>query len=293
MTAINSRLITLDPVSYPGKDIIVDVLRLDKIHPVISGNKWYKLRFYLKQAIEQHKKTICTFGGAWSNHIVATAAACAENGLQSIGIIRGEKPVVLSNTLQEAIGYGMQLYFTSREDFRNKKIPFDNSHESIFTVPEGGFGVPGAEGASTILELVQPGNYTDIFCACGTGTMLAGLAMAAAPQTRVTGISVLKNHTGLEKDTRSLMGTSKKDFTVMHDFHQGGYAKKTEALIDFMNRFYSQTGIPSDFVYTGKLFYALDQLLAEGYFAPHSRILAIHSGGLQGNSSLENGTLIF
>ncbi|MBL0335085.1 MAG: hypothetical protein IPP73_07140 [Chitinophagaceae bacterium] len=91
MTAINSRLITLDPVSYPGKDIIVDVLRLDKIHPVISGNKWYKLRFYLKQAIEQHKKTICTFGGAWSNHIVATAAACAENGLQSIGIIRGEK----------------------------------------------------------------------------------------------------------------------------------------------------------------------------------------------------------
>ncbi len=293
MTAINSRLITIDPVSFPGKDVMMEVLRLDKIHPVISGNKWYKLRFYLQQAIDQHKKTICTFGGAWSNHIVATAAACAENGLQSIGIIRGEKPAVLSVTLQAAIGFGMQLHFTSREDYRNKKIPFDNSQESILTVPEGGYGITGAEGASTILELVQPGNYTDICCACGTGTMLAGLAMAAAPQTRITGISILKNHTGLENNIRSLMGESNKEFTVLHDFHQGGYAKKTEALLSFMNRFYSKTGIPSDFVYTGKLFYAVDQLVNEDYFAPGSRILVIHSGGLQGNCSLENGTLIF
>lgn len=292
MTAINSRHVSTDPVES-GTGYTVEVLRLDKIHPVISGNKWFKLRFYLEQALKEQKKTICTFGGAWSNHIVATAAACQSAGLKSIGIIRGEKPLQPSSTLTQASRFGMELHFVSREDFRSKKIPLNIPALETLFVPEGGFGITGAAGAATISELTDFKNYTDICCACGTGTMLAGIARSASPDIRITGISVLKNHNGLEKDIQSLMDGHTANITVLHDYHHGGYAKKTNVLLDFMNRFYSDNQIPSDFVYTGKLFFAADDLLKKGYFPAGSRVLLIHSGGLQGNDSLEKGTLIF
>lgn len=293
MTPIHSPLVTTDPVRVSGNRCKMDVLRLDKIHPVISGNKWFKLRYYLEQAINEKKKTICTFGGAWSNHIVATAAACQSAGLKSIGIIRGEKPLQQSSTLIQAAEFGMELHFVSREDFRSKKIPLNIPVQDTLFVPEGGFGITGAAGAATISELTGFENYTDICCACGTGTMLAGIARSATIHTRITGISVLKNHTGLEKDIQSLLEGHPANFSVLHDYHQGGYAKKTNALIDFMNQFYTTNQIPSDFVYTGKLFFAADDLLMKGYFKAESRVLLIHSGGLQGNESLKKGTLIF
>ena len=130
----------------------VSVLRLDKIHPLISGNKWFKLRYYIEDAKKQNKKTILTFGGAWSNHILATAAACKLYKLNSIGIIRGEKPRELSSTLEQAMKLGMKLIFSAREDYRLGIIPEELKEEEYYLVNEGGYGDKGAAGAATILD---------------------------------------------------------------------------------------------------------------------------------------------
>ncbi len=269
------------------------VLRLDKIHPLVSGNKWFKLRYYLQEAKEQNKKTIVTFGGAWSNHILATAAACKINQLNCIGIIRGEEAATLSPTLIQAKELGMQLIFISREDYAKKKIPAEINKEENYFINEGGYGTTGADGAATILDYCKKETYTHICCAVGTGTMMAGLIKGTSPQQQIIGISVLKNNIELETSIKSLINPEVTNFKVIHDYHFGGYAKYKPALIDFMNTFYQQTNIPSDFVYTGKLFYGITDLIRTDFFSPGSRLLLIHSGGLQGNSSLSKGTLIF
>ena len=144
--------ITVDDISFLYRSVEVSVLRLDKISPVISGNKWFKLRFYLEEAIRLNKKGIVTFGGAWSNHILATAAICNRNGLKSLGIIRGEEPRQLSLTLQQAKQENMQLAFISRSDYQNKKLPESVSIDDYYLVKEGGYGALGAEGATSILD---------------------------------------------------------------------------------------------------------------------------------------------
>jgi 1-aminocyclopropane-1-carboxylate deaminase len=287
----------IEKVSFPGFTLVsTDVLRLDEIHPVISGNKWYKLKEYLDDALSQEKKTILTFGGAFSNHIVATAAACKNIGLQAVGLIRGERPPALSHTLQHAVNDGMRLFFLSREEYRKKSIPavvFDQfKRDETYIINEGGYGYRGVLGAKTILENLED-DYTHILAAVGTGTTLAGLVTATLGNTHVTGIPVLKNNISLQEEIEALIPAEKKRFTLIHDFHFGGYAKKNKELINFMNTWYEKTGIPSDFVYTGKLFFAADQLLKRSYFPAGSRLLIIHSGGLQGNESLPKGTLIF
>lgn len=289
----------LDPVCFlPGRDIRIDVLRLDLVHPVISGNKWFKLKEYLSEAISLGKKTIVSFGGAYSNHIVATAAAARQAGLESIGMIRGEEPPALSPTLVEAKNFGMELFFVSREDYRNRIIPVAvyRAHRDgdVYVINEGGYGRRGTDGAKKILDLVNAAQYEHITAAVGTGTTLAGLVEATAGAQKITGISVLKNNHSLEKEIQNLLSEKNKDrFTLLHDYHFGGYAKYSGELIESMNQWYRETGIPSDFVYTGKLFFALTDLLQKGFFQPGSRVLTIHSGGLQGNRSLPKGTLIF
>jgi 1-aminocyclopropane-1-carboxylate deaminase len=295
MNKIDQSKITLDKLSRPlflEKNVEVFILRLDKIHPVISGNKWFKLRFYLEDAKAQNKTTIITMGGAWSNHIVATAAASQLYGLDSIGIIRGEEPRNWSSTLLQAKALGMHLIFTTRDEYRSKKIPPELSNEKIYFIDEGGYGQKGMEGAATILSYCSKNNFTDICCAVGTGTMLAGLIQAALAE-KLIGISILKNNRSLERSVNSLLNNSKNNFEINHDFHFGGYAKYQPQLLEFMNEFYKQTGIPTDFVYTGKLFYAVNDLIKQGFFKPGSKLLVIHSGGLQGNASLNKGTLIF
>ena len=187
---------------------------------------------------------------------------------------------------------GMQLIFISREDYR-EKILSQEINEDVYIINEGGYGIKGAEGISTIAEHCELRNYTHICCAAGTGTMAAGLAMAAQPQTSIIAISVMKYNPEIERNIHALMTGYKKEIEVIHDYHFGGYAKFNPELIHFMNEFYSLTAIPSDFVYTGKLFYAIHGLIATGYFPVGSRLLVIHSGGLQGNASLNKGTLIF
>jgi 1-aminocyclopropane-1-carboxylate deaminase len=284
--------ITIDaihPSFLEGKNIELSVLRLDKIHPEISGNKWFKL----EDAKRQTKKNIVTFGGAWSNHIAATAAICKFEGLGSVGIIRGEKPAKLSATLLQAAEAGMRLVFTSRGHYRNKEIPEELLLPENYIIPEGGFGQKGAAGAAAIADCYNQQIYTHIFCACGTGTTLAGIVNASIPGPQIIGVSVLKNNKVLEQDVKNLLIQPEADFSILHDYHFGGYAKKTDTLINFMNDFYEQTGIPSDFVYTGKLFFGIDCLIASQTIPSGSSILAIHTGGLQGNLSLKNGMLIF
>lgn len=285
--------ITTDPVSLFNKNgIDATVLRLDQIHPAISGNKCFKLQYYIKEAKEQKKKKIVTFGGAYSNHIIAVAAACKLNGLTSSGIIRGEEPPVFSPTLMQVKEYGMELYFISREDYSEKKIPGELQSEEYYFIPEGGYGKKGVEGAANILNYTKK-DFTHCCCAAGTGTMMAGLTNAALPHQKIIGISVLKNNFELEENVRSLLNNEQKEWQIIHDYHFGGYAKHKPALINFMNEFYRQTNIPSDFVYTGKLFYAIADLVKINFFPPESKLLLIHSGGLQGNISLNKGSLIF
>lgn len=296
MQDMNLHFITIDKLLLPAfaeKEVEADVLRLDKIHPLVSGNKWFKLRYYLEEAVLQGKKNILTYGGAWSNHILATAAACKINNLTCLGIIRGEEAPKLSATLIQSRELGMELVFTSREDYQTKKIPEPFSSKEYFLIPEGGFGARGAAGAATILDYCTKEKYTHICCASGTGTMTAGLINGSHPSTQIISISVLKNNLSLDNHIQQLLNGKEKRFQVIHDYHFGGYAKFKPALLTFMNEFYAATKIPTDFVYTAKLFFAVDDLLGNDFFAPGSRLLIIHSGGLQGNASLDKGTLIF
>jgi 1-aminocyclopropane-1-carboxylate deaminase len=286
-------IVTLSLPAFQEKKVQVSVMRLDLVHPLISGNKWFKLRFYLEDARQRKKNTIITFGGAWSNHILASAAACQLAGFKkSIGIIRGERPVELSPTLLAAQELGMQLLFVSRSAYGEKKIPATPGYDNHYLIPEGGYGEQGADGAATILEHCEKMDYTHIVCACGTGTMLAGLLRSALPEQQMVGISVLKNNHDLDGNVRTLSRGNNR-FGILHDYHFGGYAKHQPALISFMNDFYRDTGVPSDFVYTGKLFFGVNDLAIKQYFSPGDKLLVIHSGGLQGNASLPPGTLIF
>jgi 1-aminocyclopropane-1-carboxylate deaminase len=284
---------------FQQMNVTIDVLRLDRIHPVISGNKWFKLKYHLQEAVQQNKKGILTFGGAWSNHLVATALACQQSNLASIGIIRGEQPAVLSATLQEVQEYNMQLQFISRTAYSNEAalLPeLQRTYPDYYIVPQGGQSHLGVLGAAEIMQLTQIKSYSHVSCATGTGTMLAGLVHAALPHQQVIGICSLKMPANDNNSLNSFVkpyAANEKQFTIFYDYHFGGYARKTGELIRFMNTIYQKHDLPTDFVYTGKLLFGIIQLVQTRYFQPGSRILIVHSGGLQGNRSLPEGTLTF
>ena len=282
---------------FSTQEVSVDILRLDLLHPVVSGNKWFKLQYYLQDAIATGKNTIASFGGAYSNHIVATAYAAREAGLKSIGYIRGERAVELSPTLLNAMNYGMELVFVDRTLYRKKEenIISQNNNANIYWIMEGGYGMLGAKGASDILTVTDTSQYSHILCAVGTGTMMAGLIKTALPQQELIGISVLKNNPELENEVCSLLNSdeNKKPFSILQGYHFGGYAKHPAALIQFMKETWQAEKLPTDIVYTSKLLFAAKDLIALDQFLPGSRVLLIHSGGLQGNQSLPFNTLPF
>ena len=274
----------------------INILRADVLDPVVSGNKWFKLQFYVRDAIAAGKTTLATFGGPYSNHIIATAKYGASMGFNTVGFIRGEKPTTLSPTLTDAIQNGMTLHFVSREDFeQTEKIIEKNQDPNWAWIPEGGYGITGAEGAKSMLTIKDTSSYDTIICAVGTGTMMAGLIKAAAPHQKVIGLSVLKNNFSIDTAIKALLTAEEvnKSFEMIHDYHFGGYAKHNPALIDFMNDCYKKMELPLDFVYTAKLMYGVQDLATKGKFEPSSKILVIHSGGLQGNRSFKKGTLTF
>ena len=287
---------TIDPItSFSSSVVESSILRLDKLHPIVSGNKWFKLRYYIEDAIANKATTIASFGGPYSNHLVALAFAAKENNLKSIGYVRATKEDTLTPSLQEALAYGMQLEFMGRTHFqaiKNDLLKANNKENAVYFIDEGGYGELGAKGAATILNEYCK-DYTTIIAAVGTGTMLAGLIQAAAPHQNIIGIPVLKNEKSIESEIKTLLKDSTKQFTLLHNFHQGGYAKTNPALIAFMNQLWETEKIPSDIVYTGKLLMAVEILLKENYFKAGTKIIVIHSGGLQGNRSLPAGTLLY
>ena len=281
--------------SFCLKDIQLAVLRLDELHPIVSGNKWFKLKYYLQQAQEENADTIASFGGPYSNHLVALAFAAKKYNLQSVGYVRSNEDEPITPTLLEAKQYGMHLKFLGRNNFQLLKTELleNNVTSNTYFVDEGGYGTLGAKGAATILSNEKTNSYSHIICAVGTGTMMAGLINAAKPHQHVIGIPVLKNEATIRNEITQLITNKETPFTLLHDFHLGGYAKTNQAQFDFMNLLWATEKIPTDIVYTSKLFMAVKSLLANNYFSPTAKILMIHSGGLQGNRSLPVGTLLF
>jgi 1-aminocyclopropane-1-carboxylate deaminase len=289
----NIHIQTLPGLSQDG--LQCDILRLDLLHPVISGNKWFKLKYYLEEARKQESSCLVSFGGAYSNHIVALAYAAQVNGFSSKGFIRGDENTPLSSTLLEAKGYGMELIFIDRNTYRNKETLIQQYHQpGYYWIPEGGYGILGAKGAATILSVADCSGYTHILCATGTGTMMSGLILAALPHQKVIGISVLKNHVSIADEIKALIGESVgTDFECVHGYDFGGYAKHPEPLLSFMRELWNKEQLPTDIVYTAKLCYAAKELMSKQFFPVNSKLLLIHSGGLQGNRSLPPGSLPF
>ena len=274
----------------------VDLLRLDLLHPIVSGNKFYKLRHYIEFALANGVSTVASFGGPYSNHIVALAYTAKEAGLKSIGYIRTNADEPMTPSLKEAKAYGMELVYSGRTDFQSKKEAILQSSESntdCYFIDEGGYGIVGAKGAATILTENNTTQYDYIICAVGTGTMLAGIINAADPRQKIIGIPVLKNEGSIESEINALLEDKNRPYTLLHQFHQGGYAKTNPMMLDFMNRLWDAEKIPTDVVYTSKLLFGVGQLIKENYFEKNATILVIHSGGLQGNRSLPEGSLKF
>jgi len=265
------------------------IKRDDLIHPVISGNKWRKLKYNLQQAKAEQQPCLLTFGGAWSNHIHATAAAGYYFGFKTIGIIRGEATPVLSATLQDAKNWGMQLHFVNRENYRHKTeadfiADLKQRFGKFYLLPEGGSNALAIQGCAEIMS--ERDESYDVICAdCGTGTTLAGIICGNQNQSQILGFSVLKNGEFLSHDVQSMLNNVHCNYNNWHinsDYHFGGYAKATPVLLKFIKNFNQQHGIQLEPVYSGKMFYGLFDLIEKGYFKPGSRMLAIHGGGLQG-----------
>jgi 1-aminocyclopropane-1-carboxylate deaminase len=274
----------------------VDLLRLDLLHPIVSGNKFYKLRYYIEFALAKGVSTVASFGGPFSNHIVALAYTAKEAGLKSIGYIRTNADEPMTPSLKEAKAYGMELVYLGRTDFQSKKEAILQSSETItdcYYIDEGGYGNIGAKGAATILTAQDTSHYDYFICAVGTGTMLAGIINGADAHQKVIGIPVLKNEGSIDAEIKALLEDTNRPYTLQHQFHQGGYAKTNPIMLDFMNRLWDAEKIPTDIVYTSKLLFGTEQLIKENYFEKAATILVIHSGGLQGNRSLPEGSLKF
>ncbi|VAW83941.1 pyridoxal phosphate-dependent deaminase, putative [hydrothermal vent metagenome] len=269
------------------KSVRLFIKRDDLIHPVISGNKWRKLKFNLIEAKRQQLPFL-TFGGAYSNHIHAVAGAGKLFDIRTIGIIRGEENLPLNPTLQFAKNQGMKLHYISRKDYRQKNNPelynqFKKLFGPYYLVPEGGsnsLALPGV--AEIITELDQQLNYDSVVTACGTGGTIAGL-LSSKSKKHFLGIAVLKGADFLRKDVKALYSPSKQQsWDINLDYHFGGYAKYNKTLLEFITEFEETFQIKIEPIYTAKMFYGLFDLIEKNTFKKNSTIIALHTGGLQG-----------
>lgn len=269
---------------FEEQGISVFIKRDDLIHPIISGNKWRKLKYILKKASAENKTHLVTFGGAYSNHLLATAAAAARFGFKSTGIVRGEK--IDNDTLFLCRLHGMQLIFVDRESYRDKSTLFDKNFgddPNAFFIDEGGAGPEGTKGCAELVDELSD-TYDQIFCACGTGTTAAGIINGLNINKLTTefhAVPVFKNG-GFIRDEIDKYLNQTANYQLHTDYHFGGYAKTNDELIGFIKRFVTETGILIEPVYTGKMLYAIYDLAGKGYFKSGCKVLAIHSGGIWG-----------
>lgn len=274
------------PLHFPlfkEKNVEVFLKRDDLIHPYISGNKWRKLKHVLTQAQAHSKTKLVTFGGAWSNHLLATAAAGAQFHFETVGFIRGDR--VSNPVLSLCALYGMKLHFVSRESYRDKKRLFDDhfANTNSFFIDEGGYSAEAALGCEDIVGELE-NSYDHIILASGTGATTAGLLNGVTKygsHAMVHSVPVLKGG-GFIQDKVAALATSTTRLHLHTGYHFGGYAKIKPELVDFIRQFVASTGIMIEPTYTGKMLYALFDLIENDFFKKDTRILAVHTGGLTG-----------
>ncbi|WP_180074715.1 1-aminocyclopropane-1-carboxylate deaminase/D-cysteine desulfhydrase [Acinetobacter sp. YH12116] len=265
----------------------ISIKRLDLIHPQISGNKFFKLKYNLLAARQQGFEKVLTFGGAYSNHIAATAFASHKFGFQSLGMIRGEELAQrpLNPTLATAQQFGMQLEFISRNAYRQKDQPdflqhLQQQYPDFYLIPEGGTNALAIQGCREILT-AEDAQFDLICCAVGTGGTLAGLIEASQQHQQLLGFSALKGDF-LTQEVAQL--TTKRNWRILDDYCCGGYAKTTPELIQFIQSFEQRYNIPLEQVYTGKMLRGIFDLIDQDKIGPDQKILLIHTGGLQGRA---------
>jgi 1-aminocyclopropane-1-carboxylate deaminase len=277
----------LDDERLHALGVEVWLKRDDLIHPEVPGNKWRKLKYNLAAAAQEGQRTLLTFGGAYSNHIRATAAAGSHFGFETIGVIRGEEHRPLNPVLSFAVSRGMSLCYLNRTDYRRKTSPevADELRErfgSFYLLPEGGSNELAVRGCTEVIEEIEDG-FDVICCPCGTGATLAGVAAGVdAAGGSALGFSVLKGGEFLEREVADLQrrtfGRNGSNWRVETRFHFGGYARRNTELDDFLADFSRRHGIVLDWVYTAKMMYGIFTLAREGHFKPGTRLIALITG---------------
>ncbi len=268
-------------------DIALHMLRLDEVHAEVPGNKWFKLKHNFEAARQTGHTTIITFGGAYSNHIAATAAAASMLGFRTVGIIRGEEEGVDNPVLRYARKCGMQLHFISRADYKLAPEVILDKLKILtpgFLIPAGGDNCAGIKGAQEIFDYCK--DYDVVCCPVGTGTTLAGLTVAAPPSAQLIGFSALKGGNQLldyicRQAAQCGTPIHGHNLEIRTDFHFGGFGKTTLALDLFIRQFEVRTGIALEHVYTGKMMWGVNEMIKKDFFPSGSRILAIHTGGFR------------
>lgn len=273
------------------KKVSIYVKRDDLLHFFINGNKWFKLKFNLFEAANKNHHQLLTFGGAYSNHVYAFSYACKLFGFEGIVVIRGEEYPTLNPTLEFASNNGIKIHYVHRKMYRNKYADsllseLKNLYGDYYLIPEGGSNFLAVKGCSEIVTKIKV-DFDYILAACGTAGTLAGIAKSLKKNQKAIGIAVLKNAGFLIEEAKRLSQHQKINFEILLDYHQGGYAKFNDELICFIKNFYQNHQIILEPIYTGKLVYALFDLISKDYFPEHSNIVVYHSGGLQGYQGLK------
>lgn len=289
-----------DTIEKYGVDLYIK--REDLTDPYISGNKFRKLKYNLIHAKEKRFETLLTFGGAYSNHIHAVAYAGFKYDFKTIGIIRGEETLPLNPTLEDASSFGMDFHYISRTDYRNKYnrtflVDLKEEYGDFYLVPEGGSNALAVKGCTEILNGVTL-PFDHVCCACGTGGTIAGIIAGLDGGKNIWGFPALKNGEFLKKVIAKLIfeynSKSYENWDLITEYHFGGYAKYNMQLINFINKFMDVHDIQLDPIYTGKLLYGIYDCIKTGFFKSGEKVLAIHTGGLQGISGFNKrfGNLI-
>ena len=279
------------------KKIKLAIKRDDLLHPIISGNKWRKLKYNLINMQTQGCDSFVTFGGAFSNHLYACAMGCKAFNLKGHAIIRGPELDKRNPTIKMALACGMQLHTVDRKTYRQRHNPeylasLQNQFPNSLIIPEGGTNQAALQGVMELAQSLPKSNY--VVCATGSGGTLAGLAKGCTGNTQVIGVAVLKQADYLNHDIRQLLTTQHQGapWQLLTDFHYGGYGKFTDEVWTFCELMRQTFHLPLEPIYTGKMLFAIWQLISQDYFPKGSSITAIHTGGLQGLDGLKYRGLI-
>ncbi len=273
------------------KDIRLDILRLDQIHPQLSGNKWFKLKYNILEAVAQQKKGLLSFGGVWSNHLYALAWVGHKLQIPTAGIVRGDQ--IDTATLRDCKTWGMDLHFVDRITYRNKSEPEYLEHiqalfPDFYVVPEGGDNEAGYIGCTEILNLELHTQYDTIASAIGTATTFRGLAHRLPPSTQLWGFPAFRGHDQLLAQLNASI--SSHNWRIFPEYHQGGFGKIPSSYVQRWRELQRELNIPLDLVYTGKMMLGLLDLIQQQIICSGQKILIVHTGGLQGNRSLSDSS---